>query len=341
LKGCHYVILSASLFVAVLQTGLRYAMGINMKSFMLKHKKAITVVLLVCVLTTMIPIIADLPGKVPSLATETNDKKIAADISSSTGVAAEKILALKKGGKSWNEILVYLKGKGGSTEDREEMDNLLTEDVLGEADVKQLLASGFSTEEIQQAKLLAERVQFQLQEITSSTGTEIITDAQNVPATGGNDAAINEDTAAYKELEEKFNLKTVIILMLKLKDSFGSMEEVMNEYLYSLQIDINLEDYLTDSEGYLEKKKDKSIEAEQKKIITMSDIENEMLKAIQQKDVNNADNEVPSSTVKTLENTERAIDDGPVSPLPEMKDVTPSNPGDDIRLEIQQINPLK
>lgn len=308
---------------------------------MLKHKKAIVVVLLVCVLTTMIPILTALPGKAPGLGTETNDKKIAADISSTTGVEAEKILALKKDGKSWNEILEYLKGKGGSTEDREEMENLLTENVLGEEDTEQLLAAGFTAEEIQQATLLAERVQFQLQEITSSTGTEVTTDVQSVPMADGNDDAINDDMAAYKALEEKLNLKTIIILMIKLKDAFGSMEEVMNEYLYSLQVDINLEDYLTDSEAYLEKKKDKSIEAQSKKILTMSDIENEMLKAIQQNDVNNVINEDPGSTVNSLDNTDRAVDDGPVSPLPEMKDVAPGNPGDDILLEIQQINPLE
>lgn len=312
-----------------------------MKGFMTKHKKAIAAVLLVCLLGTMVPILADFPGKKPILAADTNEKKIAADISSTTGIEVEKILALKKDGKSWNEILEYLKGKGGSTEDRNEMDKLLTEDVLGEEDTALLYDAGFTKEEIQQATLLAERVQFQLQEITNSNGTEITSAVQNVPVAGEIEDAAEDDIAAYKELEGKFNLKTVTILMLKLMDSLGSMEEVMDEYLYSLQADINLEDYLTDREAYLEKKNDKNIEVSHKKILTMSDIENEMIKALQQNNVNNVVKEDTDSTVKPNDNMDQTIDDEPDSPLPEIRDVTPSNPGEDILLEIQQINPLK
>lgn len=312
-----------------------------MKHFVLRHKKGIAAVLAVCVLVTMIPIFADFPGRLPILAADANERKIAADISNSTGVETEKILALKKAGKSWNEILEYLKGKGGSTEDRNEMDKRLTEDVLGEKDVELLIGKGFTKEEIQQATLIAERVQFQLQEITSGNGTETISDVQKVPEAGETTDTENENMSVYKELEGKFNIKTVTALMLKLKASFGSMEQVMDEYLYSLQVDINLEDYLADREAYQKKKNDKSLEAENKKIITMSDIENEMLKAMQQNHVDNDIKEAPDSNKKPSDNTGWKADDKPASPLPEMEDVTPQNPGEDILKEIQQINPLE
>lgn len=310
-----------------------------MIGFMLKYKKGIAVFLAVCVLATLIPILTDIPSRTATLAADENEQKIAADISTSTGVEVEKILSLRKGGKSWNEILEYLKGKGGSAEDREEMDMILTAEALGEEDVELLLNAGYTREEIQQATLIAERVQFQLQEITSSNGTEEISYVQKVPDTSGISVEKN-DIADYKELEEKFSLKTVIRLMLELIDSFGSMEQVMDEYLYSLQADINLEDYIVDIEAYLEEKNNKSLVAEHKKFITMSDIENEMLKAIQQHNVNNVINEVPDSSMNPLDNMKLQNEEGPSSPLPKLEDVTPRNPGEDILDEIQQINPL-
>ena len=310
-----------------------------MISFMLKYKKGIAVFLAVCVLATLIPILTDISSRTATLAADENEQKIAADISTSTGVEVEKILSLRKGGKSWNEILEYLKGKGGSAEDREEMDMILTAEALGEEDVELLLNAGFTREEIQQATLIAERVQFQLQEIASSNGTEEISYVQKVPDTSGISVEKN-DIADYKELEEKFSLKTVIRLMLELIDSFGSMEQVMDEYLYSLQADIILEDYIVDIEAYLEEKNNKSLVAEHKKFITMSDIENEMLKAIQQHNVNNVINEVPDSSMNPLDNMKLQNEEGPSSPLPKLEDVTPRNPGEDILDEIQQINPL-
>lgn len=312
-----------------------------MKRSKLNHKKAIAILLTVCVLVTMVPILVYFPGKVPMAAADTDEKKIAADISSSTGVETEKILTLKNNGMSWNEILEYLKGKGGSNESRAKMEELLTEDVLGEEDTEELLAAGFTTEEIQLASLLAERVQFQLQEIINSNDTEIATAVQNVPLAGEINTSEEEDLEVYTVLEAKFNLKTIITLMLKLQASFGSMEQVMEEYLYSLQVDLDLEEYLTDSEAYLDKKKDKGIETANKRILTMSDIETGMIKAIQQKDVYNTANEASVTTINPSDNEILTVDDGPDSPLPEMKEVTPANPGEDILLEIQEINPLK
>lgn len=313
-----------------------------MKSFMLRHKKGIAVILAVCVVGTMIPMFAGYTGRLPILAANSNERKMAADISSSTGVEVEKILTLRDSGKSWNEILEDLKGKGGSTEDRGEMDKLLTDDALGEKDVKILLDEGFTKEEIQQATLIAERIQFQLQEITSNNGNETISDAQKILEDSGSTSMDSDNiAAAYKELGEDFNIKTAITLMLKLNTSFGSMEQVMEEYLYSLQMGIDLEDYLADSKTYLKKKNDKSFEAEHKKIITMSDIENEMLKAIQQNNVNDGTKEVPDAGSKPSDVSGWEADGKPLSPLPEVTDVTPRNPGEDILEEIQQINPLK
>ncbi|BCJ98211.1 hypothetical protein [Anaerocolumna chitinilytica] len=312
-----------------------------MKIFILRHKKGIAVVLAVCVMITMVPMFVGYPSRLPILAANSNERKMAADISSSTGVDVDKILTLRKDGKSWNEILEELKGKGGSTEDRNQMDKLLTEEALGEKDVKMLLGAGFTKEEIQQATLIAERIQFQLQEITSSNGNETISAVKEMPETGEVTSENGDSTAVYKELEEKLNIKNAITLMLKLKAAFGSMEQVMDEYLYSLQVDINLEDYLTDRQAYQKKKNDKNLEAGNKKIITMSDIENEMLKTIQQSNVNNDTKEVTDSGSKPSDNLGWKADDKPKSPLPEVTDVTPRDPGEDILEEIQQINPLK
>lgn len=312
-----------------------------MKRSKLNHKRAIAVLLTVCVLVTMVPILVNFQGKESIVAADTDEKKIAADISSSTGVEIEMILTLKNNGMTWNEILDYLKGKGGSNEGRAKMEELLTEDVLGEEEAGELLAAGFTTEEIQQASLLAERVQFQLQEIINSNDTEITTAGQNVPVTGEINTPKKEDLEVYTALAEKFNLKTIITLMLKLQAFFGSMEQVMDEYLYSLQVDLDLEEYLTDSEAYLGKKKDKGIEIAHIRILTMSDIETGMIKAIQQKDVYNTANEASVTTINPSDNEDLTVDNGPDSPLPKMKDVTPANPGEDILLEIQQINPLK
>ena len=82
-----------------------------------------------------------------------------------------------------------------------------------------------------------------------------------------------EDITAFKELLGKFDLNTSVSLMLKLKKDFGSIDNVLDEYLCCLQIGINLEDYIKDKEEYQKQKKEKAAGLDSSKIITIKIIE--------------------------------------------------------------------
>jgi hypothetical protein len=212
------------------------------------------------------------------------EMQIAGDISNTTGVDVEKILLMKKQGKTWNEILEKLKNSrsAGNKGSKDERSTLLAQSGSEDKELEKLKKEGFTVEEITDAKLYAERIGFDLNEIQSAlqTQTQLSSDkAGSVKTDAAQDA--EEEDALYIKLAEKFDTKFVLGFLLRLEKNFGSAEKVMDEYLFTLQTDLDLQEYLTDNSGYLKKRDEQSAGLDQQKVITVQKLEQKMLESIQ------------------------------------------------------------
>jgi hypothetical protein len=175
-----------------------------------------------------------------------------------------------------------LKGRGKNSGDRDKRNKFLADEGLGDDYVDRLKKEGFKIKEIMEAKLLVERVMFQLHEITTENEKQAVSPKIEVEVPGSNTNRPEDDTSFYAELAGKMDIKTAVTLMLKLRNDFGSLEKVLDEYLFSLQAGINLEDYLTDKRAYQKQRNEKSLAIDREKVITMAKIEEKMLKKAQE-----------------------------------------------------------
>lgn len=145
---------------------------------------------------------------------------------------------------------------------------------LNEEYSEKLKTAGFQENEINEARILAERVISELKEIA------INSDMGNLSAIDPLNEE-NQEDSEYIRLAEKMDLENAVQIILKLKKDFGSIERAMDEYIYSLQTDISLEKYLKDKKAYEEERAQKAIELNPEKVITTSKIESRMLEKLQ------------------------------------------------------------
>lgn len=266
-----------------------------------------------------------------------DESSIANDIANMTGVSTETIAKLRAEGKTWEQVLEYIKSNQDTLKNSSDNTNeQMVENELGKDAVEQLKEQGFKESEIVEAKMLVERIAFQLEEITTEDNK-----LPEVPSVDINKPLNDKkDIEAYKELLSKFDIKAAVIFALKLKDSFGSMEKVLDEYLLSLQIGTNLENYLKDKTAYEKERNQKSMEFGVDKIITLQKIEEKMLEKLQQsnKDKEKEDN---TSLIPNQQSVTASFDpknDMPEPPLPEVENTAVESPADQVMKEINSIN---
>lgn len=263
-------------------------------------------------------------GQSPAGQADSETLRVVADISNMTGVKVEEIIRLKGGGRTWNEVLDILKGyKEAGGRERDKRYSLLEQSGLGREFVFQLKEEGYTEDEILEAQWLVERVVFQLSEITRADNT----------------AAGLSDTTPYSELSQKIDIGTAVYLMLKLKEHFGSMEAVLDEYLCALQIDVNLELHLIDRGAYLKEKEAMMPGLGNESIITMADIEERMLEKIRQDNTKDMDVTGFNTGREVLSESKDPQNPLPYVPVPKVEDVIPRNPAHDVMEEIKVINP--
>lgn len=308
-----------------------------------KYKRLLALVIGAALLITALPITLVSLKPFEARAVSNDDKQIAGDISNMTGATIDEILKLKSQGLSWNEILTKLKNNNSSKKqgDREKRSELLTSSGIGDDYADMLKKDGYTENEITEARMLVERVTFQLDEIKS--GSENKTDIPKID-TNVDTKDNKDDVSLYIELAGKIDAGTAIYLAVKLKKEFGSNEKVLDEYLYALQIGIKLEDYLTDKKSYQKQRDEKSISMDQQKIITLEKIEAKMLKVTEEQNSINASKGAPSVTDNNPSaETKPGTKDNLLPEIlqPEVKNVKPENPTDEINKEINAINPNK
>ncbi len=300
-----------------------------------KFKRYIAIVV---VFALFIPILLIAQNKLKiektSLEITQEDKQIASDISNVTGVKVEEILKMRETGKNWNEILEQLEGK--KENNNVDGQNNLLEYIGVEREYISLLDEEFDEAEIIEAKLFVERIVYQLQYITSNQSVQKIQPLINI------EENTDSEIEVYTEIEQKVDINKVTYLILKLKNEFGSMETVFNEYLLALQIDLKLEDYITDKENYQKQKEEKSYEIYSEKIITIEKIEQKMLEMIQKENQENSskilEEEIEESQQTTIQKLKNPLPEVP-NPNTEIERYKPENPADKILKEINELNP--
>lgn len=248
-----------------------------------------------------------------------DDLKTAADISNVTGATVEEIMKLKNEGKSWNGIMEFLKNR---------------EKKLSSEFSKKLRNEGYMEEEITEARIMAERVIFQLNEICSGQNAAV----PDITQQPGRKEA-EDDISAYIELSSRINLQDAVYVILKIKKEYNGIDGAMDEYLCSLQLGINLLDYLGNMKEYEKKKFENSrtglITGE---LLTVGGIEGKMLEKI---NARNKQGIAQPGEDKQAEGIIPKPDTGNKAPepaLPKVEIEKPKNPTDDIMKEINGIN---
>ncbi|MEO3943954.1 hypothetical protein [Gorillibacterium sp. CAU 1737] len=270
------------------------------------------------------------------------DKQTAADLSNLTGASTTAILKLKKSGLNWNEIAEELKHNTPkeNTLDTGARSTLLAESGLGEAFLDELKKAGYNEEQIQEAKLQAERVIFQLEELTRETTANSIQPKVNRLV---DESPQEKRQSMYIQLQSKFDEKKAISFLLQLQEKLGSSNAVLDEYLLSLQLDMDLEDYLKDKEQYEQDKERKKLGFTADELVTLDWIEKDMLNKLKNQtndDSSEAESSNASSPKQPSSSPLQDKDSGlPELTKPEVQSVKPLNPTEQIRQEIEALNP--
>jgi len=327
-----------------------------------RHYKFVAIVLAAVILSTSIPLTIWGFGDKNTMTIDNasiEDKRIASEISNETGVSIEEVFLLKSYGRSWNEVLSVLKNKTnlGANSEKNNRDDLLVNSGLDEEFIAKLKKEGFSEDNISEARMLEERVVFQLQEITSSSQENQVTQKPQANKSNqiniegpkvdisGNNKKIDDtaDISAYEELSKKIDIKDAVYFMLKLKADFGSYEKVFDEYLYSLQAELDLNDYIKDKEAYAKSKDEKKLLLDQQKIITLEKIEEKSIEKTQKENKDIESEMKNDKTANTVASDSVAKDKSPMPdvPKPANEDIKPKNPTDEIMNEIKEINPIE
>lgn len=264
------------------------------------------------------------------------DRATAADISNMTGATTEDVMQLKQSGLNWNEVLERLKQTGHDNRSEKEQRSALLAGTGLEETMTQLEQKGFTQEEITEARMLAERVEFQLKEVGGDRGS-----SPTIAASDKEKKGEEGRLESIASLAEQFILSEAFYDMVVLKKELGSYEAVLDEYLLSLQLGISLQQYVSDKEAYLKAKQEKSTDLSPDEIVTAADIEMVLLEKIQQ---NNRDIQEVTPAVSDIVGAASVKDSNPSTllpdvPQPAVDDVKPENPADQVMREIQAINP--
>ncbi len=306
-----------------------------------KKTKVLVIILAIAMLlpTILVTSIAftDKGQKTAIAEQENQNIKTAEEISNMTGVTIEEILKLKNEGKTWNEILDKLKKTDIDLQsEQDKRQKLLSGNEIESDYIQKLKDEDFEDEAIAQTKMVVDRVVFQLNEILSKDDNSI-----KLPSVEVKEENLEkEDLSKYRELSEKINISKAVFLMLKLEKDFGSMDRVLDEYLYSLQIEVDLEIYLTDKDEYEKEKNEKSISFDIQKLITIAVIESKMLEKIQNDNMQNQIGVENKPMENMNENNSFGVKPNDLLPDP-MKDVNNVRPEDPLDDVMKEINDLK
>lgn len=314
-----------------------------MVTYKFKHYRYFAIVLILVLMLSTVGVVqgtfaAKQPNTVQTIdQLSIQEKETVNEISNMTGVKTEEIMKLKTSSNTWNDVLNKLKSSSGmdNQDAQQKRSSLLAESGLDADYIKKLRDKGFADSKIIAAKSLVNRVTSQLKQILDAN--------QEVPTKPVNgldqEDKDKQELDAYQELASRIDVKTAVELLLKLEKEFGSMEKVLDEYLLSLQIGVDLHDYLTDKTTYEKAKSEQSAKFDLNKIITMATIESKVLELL--KNENTSNQKSPQAAVNKQTDANNVAkndkDEMPTSPLPDIQNPKPANPQEDLMKEVNDL----
>lgn len=277
-----------------------------------------------------------------------NDSSIAADISNMTGATTERILALKSSGRSWNEVLEQLKnGDAADNENSpEERNRQLLASGLGEEVIRNWVDEGYTEEDIWNAKLLTERTEMQMKQLAEPGDIRTLAPDSPPRLPDSVQAISPADTeqafqSALLTVMNLFEADAAMEWMLTYNSEFGSNEEVLDEYLLTLQLELDLKDYAQDKDQYERDKAAKlAARADAAPLVSLAEMERRLLERIRQENASNMEQNAvePIGPATSGAEVESEIP-APDVLMPKIEEVKPRNPAEEIREELERINP--
>lgn len=302
--------------------------------FIKRYKKILAMTLAVSLAFSVAGVTTDGFGYYRESAFEqstSEDRRIAEEISSLTGLEVKKLIELKQEKGNWNEVLEEVRGASDAGVSQE-LDKYLAGYGLEDNVASELSADGFGEDEVEEAKLLVERVMFQLSEIVSAADSTEYDNLTSVQA----ETKTDEEMESFRLINQKIDVNSCVSLILRLKKDLGGLDPALDEYLCALQLDLDLELYFQDPGAYQEQKSEKMTGNISQKLITALKIEEAMLKRL---------NAYSESELKPEQKTEGSLFDSSVSlpktEAPKLTDIYPENPANVLINEIEAIDPMK
>jgi len=148
-------------------------------------------------------------------------------------------------------------------------------------EVDALLNEGYKKEEIGSSKQYVQGVISNLNQIVSFSSSN------NIIPQPGIEEDSSEDVSRYQDLITKIDIDKAVYHMIKANNLLGSKENVFDEYLITLQLDLDINELITDRTTYEKKKNEKLTGVDQSSLITADDITQKMLESIQKQNERN------------------------------------------------------
>ena len=259
------------------------------------------------------------------------DRAMAEDIANMTGESAANIMQLKAETGNWNAAMDRLK-KGDYAK-------IMTDEDLADLIMKE----GYNEESVKESKEFIGQVTRNLSEIldNNSSSENTVPNLQQ-PQVQAGVKKDEDDIEAYKILGQAFDRNLAIYYSLKLKERFGSIQSVVDEYLYCLQVELDTRILLADEEEYEEAMMQKLAQLSREDAITVQKIFDFMLKTLNKANLQENENKTDLEQRKPDLEKEASVQKPDIKTttdiLPKVDDPKPKDPAINVLEEVEQIN---
>ncbi|TYQ16447.1 UNVERIFIED_CONTAM: hypothetical protein Cloal_2988 [Acetivibrio alkalicellulosi] len=197
----------------------------------------------------------------------------------------------------------------------------------------QLEYEDFSEKDIESANIYVKRIIFQLNEIDTFRNLGAHSDISDDFFSYSSD-----DVSRYSQILAKIDENKAVYYLIKLKDHFSTQDEIFNEYLVSLQLDIDFDMYINDKDLYHDQKVQKLSEITESSLITINHIEQKAFENLQR--LNESNKTIHHIGDQNVNNTHRNMDlNSPQQPnLPHIDIPKPIDPNEELRNKFPSIN---
>lgn len=216
----------------------------------------------------------------PSNAAEVNNSPLNSSIALNSTPVPESVTQSAANDKNGTPVTGNVQNNQQNTSESSKQNN--QDKVNWKQKVDSLTSEGIKKEEIDSSKQYAQGVISNLNQIISFSSTNDI-----IPKPGIQEDSSVDDSAKYQELSTKIDMNKAVYHMIKISSILGSKEKVFDEYLMTLQLDLDISELAADKTSYEKKKNEKLMGVDQNTLITADGITQKMMESIQKQNEKN------------------------------------------------------